>query len=148
MMQQLFRAFYFPSQKRCLPLAVVSLKRHRELCCFAGKQPKGTFLIKGYSVRMAPHLRKDSKKESCFELISQDRRSYEVSHPHDPRKPGIFLAAACEPQWLGLWWTPPAVLPAHFSPPALLLLTLLRNAFSSRLLLRTLFLDAAFTCLS
>ncbi|EPY87201.1 src family associated phosphoprotein 1-like protein [Camelus ferus] len=41
------------------------------------KQPKGTFLIKGYSVRMAPYLRKDSKKESCFELTSQDRRSYE-----------------------------------------------------------------------
>ncbi|ERE68127.1 src kinase-associated phosphoprotein 1 [Cricetulus griseus] len=43
------------------------------------KQPKGTFLIKGYSVRMAPHLRKDSKKESCFELTSQDRRSYEFT---------------------------------------------------------------------
>lgn len=27
---------------------------------------------------MAPYLRKDSKKESCFELTSQDRRSYEV----------------------------------------------------------------------
>uniref|UniRef100_G1SFZ7 Src kinase-associated phosphoprotein 1 n=1 Tax=Oryctolagus cuniculus TaxID=9986 RepID=G1SFZ7_RABIT len=43
------------------------------------KQPKGTFLIKGYSVRMAPHLRRDSKKESCFELTSQDRRSYEFT---------------------------------------------------------------------
>ncbi|KAF0875204.1 SKAP1 protein, partial [Crocuta crocuta] len=43
------------------------------------KQPKGTFLIKDYSVRMAPHLRKDSKKESCFELTSQDRRSYEFT---------------------------------------------------------------------
>ncbi|XP_017170328.1 src kinase-associated phosphoprotein 1 isoform X3 [Mus musculus] len=52
-----------------------------------GKQPKGTFLIKGYSVRMAPHLRKDSKKESCFELISQDRRSYEftASSPAEAR---------------------------------------------------------------
>nr|AAI71961.1 Skap1 protein [Mus musculus]BAE41394.1 unnamed protein product [Mus musculus] len=51
------------------------------------KQPKGTFLIKGYSVRMAPHLRKDSKKESCFELISQDRRSYEftASSPAEAR---------------------------------------------------------------
>ncbi|XP_017654910.1 src kinase-associated phosphoprotein 1 isoform X2 [Nannospalax galili] len=45
------------------------------------KQPKGTFLIKGYSVRMAPHLRKDSKKESCFELTSQDKRSYEFTAP-------------------------------------------------------------------
>ncbi|KAM5274358.1 src kinase-associated phosphoprotein 1 isoform 2-T2 [Ctenodactylus gundi] len=43
------------------------------------KQPKGTFFIKGYSVRLAPHLRRDSKKESCFELTSQDRRSYEFT---------------------------------------------------------------------
>ncbi|XP_038941252.1 src kinase-associated phosphoprotein 1 isoform X2 [Rattus norvegicus] len=28
---------------------------------------------------MAPHLRKDSKKDSCFELTSQDRRSYEFT---------------------------------------------------------------------
>uniref|UniRef100_A0A452UL93 Src kinase-associated phosphoprotein 1 n=1 Tax=Ursus maritimus TaxID=29073 RepID=A0A452UL93_URSMA len=51
------------------------------------KQPKGTFLIKGYSVRMAPYLRKDSKKESCFELTSQDRRSYEftASNPAEAR---------------------------------------------------------------
>uniref|UniRef100_A0A8C5JZ33 Src kinase-associated phosphoprotein 1 n=1 Tax=Jaculus jaculus TaxID=51337 RepID=A0A8C5JZ33_JACJA len=45
------------------------------------KQPKGTILIKGYSVRMAPHLRRDSKKEACFELTSQDRRSYEFTAP-------------------------------------------------------------------
>ncbi|XP_066222499.1 src kinase-associated phosphoprotein 1 isoform X2 [Saccopteryx leptura] len=43
------------------------------------KQPKGTFLIKGYSIRMAPYLRKDSKKECCFELTAQDRRSYEFT---------------------------------------------------------------------
>ncbi|XP_059763424.1 src kinase-associated phosphoprotein 1 isoform X1 [Balaenoptera ricei] len=51
------------------------------------KQPKGTFLIKGYSVRMAPYLRKDAKKESCFELTSQDRRSYEftASNPAEAR---------------------------------------------------------------
>uniref|UniRef100_G3TL03 Src kinase-associated phosphoprotein 1 n=1 Tax=Loxodonta africana TaxID=9785 RepID=G3TL03_LOXAF len=51
------------------------------------KQPKGTFLIKGYSVRMAPHVRRDSKKECCFELTSQDRRSYEftASNPAEAR---------------------------------------------------------------
>lgn len=51
------------------------------------KQPKGTFLIRGYSVRMAPHLRKDSKKEACFELTCQDRRSYEFTalSPADAR---------------------------------------------------------------
>ncbi|XP_044531048.1 src kinase-associated phosphoprotein 1 [Gracilinanus agilis] len=43
------------------------------------KQPKGTFFIKDYSVQMAPHLRRDSKKESCFELTSLDRRSYEFT---------------------------------------------------------------------
>ncbi|XP_013374847.1 PREDICTED: src kinase-associated phosphoprotein 1 isoform X3 [Chinchilla lanigera] len=43
------------------------------------KQPKGTFAMKGYSVRMAPHLRRDSRKESCFELTSEDRRSYEFT---------------------------------------------------------------------
>ncbi|MXQ93179.1 hypothetical protein E5288_WYG003592 [Bos mutus] len=51
------------------------------------KQPKGIFLIKGYSVRMAPYLRKDYKKEYCFELTSQDRRSYEftASSPAEAR---------------------------------------------------------------
>uniref|UniRef100_A0A8C3VI93 Src kinase-associated phosphoprotein 1 n=1 Tax=Catagonus wagneri TaxID=51154 RepID=A0A8C3VI93_9CETA len=51
------------------------------------KQPKGTFLIKGYTVRMAPYLRKDSKRECCFELTSQDRRSYEftASNPAEAR---------------------------------------------------------------
>ncbi|KAM6174451.1 src kinase-associated phosphoprotein 1 isoform 2-T2 [Erethizon dorsatum] len=43
------------------------------------KQPKGTFVMKGYSVRMAPNLRRDSRKECCFELTSGDRRSYEFT---------------------------------------------------------------------
>uniref|UniRef100_H0WB04 Src kinase-associated phosphoprotein 1 n=1 Tax=Cavia porcellus TaxID=10141 RepID=H0WB04_CAVPO len=43
------------------------------------KQPKGTFVMKGYSVRMAPHLRRDSRKDCCFELTSGDRRSYEFT---------------------------------------------------------------------
>ncbi|KAG8514903.1 Src kinase-associated phosphoprotein 1, partial [Galemys pyrenaicus] len=51
------------------------------------KQPKGTFVIKGYNVRMAPHLRRDSKKESCFELTSQDRRSYEVGEARGATNP-------------------------------------------------------------
>ncbi|CAK6438339.1 unnamed protein product [Pipistrellus nathusii] len=55
----------------------------RGLFCYyaneKSKQPKGTFLIEGYSVRMAPYLRKDSKRESCFELTSPDRRSYEFT---------------------------------------------------------------------
>lgn len=56
------------------------LSRDTERRCLAGKQPKGTFVMKGYSVRMAPHLRRDARKECCFELTSGDgdRRSYEV----------------------------------------------------------------------
>nr|XP_033773959.1 src kinase-associated phosphoprotein 1 isoform X2 [Geotrypetes seraphini] len=44
-----------------------------------GKQPKGAFQIKDYSVQAAPHLRKDSKRESCFELISYDKRTYQFT---------------------------------------------------------------------
>ncbi|XP_068920433.1 src kinase-associated phosphoprotein 1 isoform X1 [Petaurus breviceps papuanus] len=43
------------------------------------KQPKGTLFIKDYNIQMAPHLRRDSKRESCFELTSLDRRSYEFT---------------------------------------------------------------------
>lgn len=68
--------FYTPEKMPSLG-SCVSLG-YKELSCLAGKQPKGTFLIEGYSVRMAPYLRKDSKRESCFELTSPDRRSYEV----------------------------------------------------------------------
>lgn len=86
---------------------VASLWGYREPSCLAGKQPKGTFLIKGYSVRMAPYLRKDSKKESCFELTSQDRRSYEVGWAEEMMIlicVGVLFHAACE---LGvLCWVP------------------------------------------
>ncbi|XP_014459136.1 src kinase-associated phosphoprotein 1 isoform X1 [Alligator mississippiensis] len=43
------------------------------------KQPKGTFSVEHYSARMAPHLRKDSRKESCFELTCPGKRSYEFT---------------------------------------------------------------------
>ncbi|XP_051850683.1 src kinase-associated phosphoprotein 1 isoform X1 [Antechinus flavipes] len=43
------------------------------------KQPKGTLFIKDYNVQMAPYLRRDSKRESCFELTSPDRRGYEFT---------------------------------------------------------------------
>ncbi|XP_030076874.1 src kinase-associated phosphoprotein 1 [Microcaecilia unicolor] len=44
-----------------------------------GKQPKGAFQIKDYTVQIAPYLRKDSKRESCFELISHEKRSYQFT---------------------------------------------------------------------
>ncbi|KFQ55364.1 Src kinase-associated phosphoprotein 1, partial [Pelecanus crispus] len=41
------------------------------------KQPKGTFSIEHYSARLAFHLRKDSRKRCCFELICPGKRTYE-----------------------------------------------------------------------
>ncbi|NXF36375.1 SKAP1 protein, partial [Nyctibius bracteatus] len=45
------------------------------------KQPKGTFSIEHYSARMAFHLRKDSRKRCCFELICPGKRTYEFTAP-------------------------------------------------------------------
>ncbi|XP_062847737.1 src kinase-associated phosphoprotein 2 [Trichomycterus rosablanca] len=41
------------------------------------KQQKGDFNIDGYSVRMNPGLRKDSRKDCCFEISAPDRRVYQ-----------------------------------------------------------------------
>uniref|UniRef100_A0A452IA24 Src kinase-associated phosphoprotein 1 n=1 Tax=Gopherus agassizii TaxID=38772 RepID=A0A452IA24_9SAUR len=43
------------------------------------KQPKGTFPIESYSAHLAFHLRKDSRRESCFKLMSPGKRSYEFT---------------------------------------------------------------------
>ncbi|KFP75049.1 Src kinase-associated phosphoprotein 1, partial [Acanthisitta chloris] len=45
------------------------------------KQPKGTFSIEHCSARMASHLRKDSRKRCCFELICPGKRTYEFTAP-------------------------------------------------------------------
>ncbi|KAK4808782.1 hypothetical protein QYF61_027267 [Mycteria americana] len=45
------------------------------------KQPKGTFSIEHYSARLAFHLRKDSRKRCCFELICPGKRTYEFTAP-------------------------------------------------------------------
>ncbi|NXX55891.1 SKAP1 protein, partial [Scopus umbretta] len=45
------------------------------------KQPKGTFSIERYSARLAFHLRKDSRKKCCFELICPGKRTYEFTAP-------------------------------------------------------------------
>ncbi|XP_075437108.1 src kinase-associated phosphoprotein 1 [Ascaphus truei] len=44
-----------------------------------GKQPKGVFLIKDYAARLASQLRKDSRRDACFELVSSDKRSYQFT---------------------------------------------------------------------
>ncbi|PKU28249.1 src kinase-associated phosphoprotein hypothetical protein [Limosa lapponica baueri] len=43
-----------------------------------GKQPKGNFSIENYSARLAFHLRKDSRRKCCFELICPGKRTYET----------------------------------------------------------------------
>nr|XP_009673626.1 PREDICTED: src kinase-associated phosphoprotein 1 [Struthio camelus australis] len=43
------------------------------------KQPKGTFSIEHYSARLASHLRKDSRRKCCFELICPGKRTYEFT---------------------------------------------------------------------
>lgn len=42
------------------------------------KQQKGEFNIEGYRVKMNSSLRKDSKKDFCFEISATDKRSYMV----------------------------------------------------------------------
>ncbi|XP_078501679.1 src kinase-associated phosphoprotein 1 [Lissotriton helveticus] len=44
-----------------------------------GKQQKGAFHLKHYLLRTAPHLRKDSRRDSCFELVSYDKRTYQFT---------------------------------------------------------------------
>lgn len=79
---------------------------------------------------MAPYLRKDSKKESCFELTSQDRRSYEVGWTEEM---GILISIACEP-WL-LCWVPAFLCYFHFLPrPSFLTCSHLCYAMPSPLL--------------
>lgn len=41
------------------------------------KQQKGEFDIDGYSVKKNPTLRKDSKKDCCFEISAPDKRVYQ-----------------------------------------------------------------------
>lgn len=52
------------------------------------KQQKGSFNINGYSAELVPSLRKDSRKNSCFELSAPGRRSYQftASSPREARE--------------------------------------------------------------
>ncbi|RXM27609.1 Src kinase-associated phosphoprotein 2 [Acipenser ruthenus] len=43
------------------------------------KQQKGEFAIDGYTVRMNNTLRKDSKKDWCFEIIAPEKRIYQFT---------------------------------------------------------------------
>ncbi|NXQ31871.1 SKAP1 protein, partial [Alaudala cheleensis] len=45
------------------------------------KQPKGSFPMERYRARLHPQLRKDSRKNSCFQLLCPGKRSYEFTAP-------------------------------------------------------------------
>ncbi|KAM4715110.1 src kinase-associated phosphoprotein 1 [Anableps anableps] len=52
------------------------------------KQQKGSFYISDYSVQLASNLRKDSKKNACFEFTAPGRRAFQftASSPQDARE--------------------------------------------------------------
>ncbi|KAJ6666577.1 hypothetical protein lerEdw1_020300, partial [Lerista edwardsae] len=43
------------------------------------KQQKGEFAIDGYTVKMNNTLRKDGKKDCCFEIVAPDKRIYQFT---------------------------------------------------------------------
>ncbi|XP_026207114.1 src kinase-associated phosphoprotein 1 [Anabas testudineus] len=43
------------------------------------KQQKGSFYINGYSAQLVTNLRKDSKKNACFELYAHGRRTFQFT---------------------------------------------------------------------
>ncbi|NXG78666.1 SKAP2 protein, partial [Baryphthengus martii] len=43
------------------------------------KQQKGEFAIEGYTIRMNNNLRKDAKKDCCFEVLAPDKRIYQFT---------------------------------------------------------------------
>lgn len=52
------------------------------------KQQKGSFFINGYSAELVSNLRKDSRKNCCFEMSAPGRRSYQftASSPREARE--------------------------------------------------------------
>uniref|UniRef100_A0A8C6LTA6 Src kinase-associated phosphoprotein 1 n=1 Tax=Nothobranchius furzeri TaxID=105023 RepID=A0A8C6LTA6_NOTFU len=52
------------------------------------KQQKGSFLISDYNVRLANNLRKDSKRNACFEFTAPGRRAFQftASSPQEARE--------------------------------------------------------------
>lgn len=52
------------------------------------KQQKGSFYINGYTAQLVPNIRKDAKKNSCFELFAPGRRPFQftASSPQEARE--------------------------------------------------------------
>ncbi|XP_053270254.1 src kinase-associated phosphoprotein 1 [Pleuronectes platessa] len=52
------------------------------------KQQNGSFYINGYSVQLVTNLRKDSKRNACFELVGPGRRAFQftASSPQEARE--------------------------------------------------------------
>lgn len=71
-------------RERSVPVTFVSeaLRLNANIFLFIipspDKQQKGEFSIEGYGVKMNSGLRKDSKKDFCFEISAPDKRSYMV----------------------------------------------------------------------
>ncbi|XP_073428522.1 src kinase-associated phosphoprotein 1 isoform X3 [Dendrobates tinctorius] len=67
-------------QKRWCVLSNISFCYYsNEKDFIAGKVPKGGFLIKDCGAQLVSNIRKDSRRDSCFELISPGNRSYEFT---------------------------------------------------------------------
>lgn len=49
---------------------------------FTDKQQKGSFYINGYNVELVSGLRKDSKKNACFEFSAPGRQTFQVGISH------------------------------------------------------------------
>ncbi|XP_041819151.1 src kinase-associated phosphoprotein 1 [Chelmon rostratus] len=54
------------------------------------KQQKGSFYISDYSVQLVTNLRKDSKKNACFELFAPGRRSFQFT-ANSPQEAGEWV---------------------------------------------------------
>ncbi|XP_035000744.1 src kinase-associated phosphoprotein 1 [Hippoglossus stenolepis] len=52
------------------------------------KQQNGSFYINGYSVQLVTNLRKDSRRNACFELVAHGRRAFQftASSPQEARE--------------------------------------------------------------
>lgn len=66
--------------------------RASSLClpCSVDKHQKGSLYLSDYDVQLVNNLRKDSKKNSCFELFAPGRRSFQVSVSHNVFAHGLF----------------------------------------------------------
>lgn len=61
------------------------------------KQQKGEFSLEGYRARMNNTLRKDAKKDCCFEIFATDKRVYQFAAP-TPKEAEEWVNSILYPQ--------------------------------------------------